>query len=220
MAPVLANRECCQATTGSFSIHVHESQHFPLKFVEKQRPIGNLLDSNWQFLLQRCEAVITVGTEPRFQSAPKHLNKIELTVIFRQEDALMPSSFNDFLQTALLFPEVGLPRQNSPHTAVFSRRVHGASKTSDEIFPEYMPCNLKLNHSATVHVLSTECTSPCGVGHTLFRLSFPEQSSCHPSCTSPADSALEHRLQLTHHPLSSRTFAFNASDENAAWPLE
>jgi hypothetical protein len=49
---------------------------------------------------------------------PEKLNEVEFTVKLWQEDAQVPSSFNDFLDTGFLFQEIRLLRKKPSCTAV------------------------------------------------------------------------------------------------------
>ena len=79
---------------------LHPQNHpvFPLLYGAEL----NWFQCLWNIVLERVECIITVLPQVLLDCALKELNKVEFTVKLGQEDAQMPSCFNDFLNTGFL----------------------------------------------------------------------------------------------------------------------
>ena len=101
--------------TFPFPVSIHPPDHsmFPL-------PNGHQINwgkSLWKILPEPCISIITVLSQVLLDSPLKELNKIELTVEFREENAQVTNSLNYFLNEWLLLLEVRLQRKDAGGTA-------------------------------------------------------------------------------------------------------
>ena len=68
--------------------------------------------------LECFKCIITMLLKIFLHCTSEKLNEVEFAVKLWQEDAQVPSSFNDFLNTEFLFQEIRLWRKKPPCTAI------------------------------------------------------------------------------------------------------
>ena len=106
----------CILCTLPIPVCLHPSDHSVFPF-----PYGaelNRFKCFWKVCLECFECIITVVLQIFLDFTTEKLNKVEFTVELWQEDAQVPSSFNDFLNTGFLFQEIRLLWKKPSCTAI------------------------------------------------------------------------------------------------------